>query len=410
MKAYSPTCQTLHGILRGEYAAFRLVTALRPVGGDGDKVFPPTYSTDRRSDKYAKEHRIINGLECLTVLLDSVQSQANRAEAALQDLYDAGKLDIPMVEVTFPAEFSDVGRVTVLQAPHRLADAILRDSSLEGRPWRESEPGKAFVQATLADARGILRSAPTALILGMWDSTGERGGSGNKFARALVSEIIGVGVKVGEKTSSRLDPLQIEKKGAKLYEHAIEGWTLNPAEAVKDKDGKPKVLTAADGSGDGSPSAINHGNIAPSIDTEAGGVSISYALQTSVLSLTRLRMLRFGGSPSDESTLTARTYLAVLGLVSIVATRSQGCWLRSRCELVPIPERTHGLELVAANGSVEELGNLSVDDALNLVTEAAEALRKHQMIPDKGAKLQLTPSPKLLELLRRSRGMNPQPA
>lgn len=391
-------------------AAFRLVTALRPVGGDGDKVAPPTYATERRADKYAKETRVIDGKECLTVLLDSVQSQANRAEAALQDLYDAGKLDIPMVEVVFPQEFSDVGRVTVLQAPHRLADAILRDSSLDGVPWRESKPGKEFVNATVADARGVLALAPAALLLGMWDSTGERGGSGNKFARSIVSEIIGVGVHVGEKTKSRIDPLAIEKKGAKLYEHATETWTLDPGQAVRDDKEQPKVLKASDGTGDGSPSAVNHGNIAPSIDTEAGGVSIEYALQTSVLSLTRLRMLRFGNPPDKELELAARTYLAALGMACIVASRSLGCWLRSRCELVPIPERSRPLELVGGDGVVTQYAVPSIDNVLGLVDAAAAGLRSRGMLPEKSNRLRLTPSDKLLELLRRSRGMNPKPA
>ena len=60
-------------------AAFRCITEYQPAGGAGDKVFPPTYE----GGKYAVETRIIRGERVQCVLLDSVQSQANRMELAL---------------------------------------------------------------------------------------------------------------------------------------------------------------------------------------------------------------------------------------------------------------------------------------------------------------------------------------
>lgn len=412
MQAYQPSLSELSRVVTGEFAAYRFIADLCSVGGDGDKIFPPTYSSDRRADKYSKENRVIGGKVSATVLLDSVQSQANRIEAALQELYDSGRLDLPMVQVSFPEDLGSIGRVTVLQAPHRLADAILRDSTIKENgkevAWRESGPGRRFIQSTTADASGILGLAPTALLLGMWDSTGGTGSAGNKFARALVSEIVGHEAKVGEKPQSRIDPLQIEKSAGPLYEHATEQWTLDPKQAVKDDDGNPKVLESGDGSSKGAPSAVNHGNIVPSIDTEAGGVSVEFARQTSVLSLTRLRMLKFGND--TQASIEARTYLAALGLVCLIAQKSQGYWLRSRCELVPIPEKAGSLELVGADGQVSVLGNLSLDHALELLSDAAAPLRKRKLLPAKGEILQLSPSDKLVTLVRRSRGLNPQQA
>ena len=136
--------QDLKEAVRGSIAALRLTTKLRPTEHDSAKVFPPTYGADGRADKYAKEKRIVEGQPVDTVLLDSVQSQANRFELALQRAYDEGKLDMPMVLAKFPEEFSDIGRITALEAPHRLADAIFRDSVLinpQGKPtlWRQSE-------------------------------------------------------------------------------------------------------------------------------------------------------------------------------------------------------------------------------------------------------------------------------
>ena len=123
--------------ISGSTAAFRCRQRLQPGGGDGDKVFPPTYA----GAVYAIEERRVKDAEgkwqtLPCVLMDSVQSQANRMEEALQLALDTGRFDdcpIPLVEVDFSdAELlDDIQRVTSLQAPHRVADAILRDGPIE---------------------------------------------------------------------------------------------------------------------------------------------------------------------------------------------------------------------------------------------------------------------------------------
>ena len=135
--------QELDEAVRGSAAAFRCRRRLQPAGGAGDKVFPPTFA----GAVYATERRRVPGrneaVDC--VLLDSVQSQANRMEMALQEAVDAGRITVPLVEVDFteygPTGDVDadqkagrlldaVGKVSSLQAPHRASDAILRDSEL----------------------------------------------------------------------------------------------------------------------------------------------------------------------------------------------------------------------------------------------------------------------------------------
>ena len=80
--------QTLTDAVGGSAAAFRCVTDYQPVGGPGDKVFPPTYS----GGKYATEDRVNpeTGELRQCVLLDSVQSQANRMELALLEAHRSG--------------------------------------------------------------------------------------------------------------------------------------------------------------------------------------------------------------------------------------------------------------------------------------------------------------------------------
>ncbi len=72
------TIDLLERAVSGEAVAIRAVTMLEPAGGPGDKIFPPTYTREGRSEtKYALEERLIDGKTTATVLLDSVASQAN---------------------------------------------------------------------------------------------------------------------------------------------------------------------------------------------------------------------------------------------------------------------------------------------------------------------------------------------
>ena len=119
----------------------------------------------------------------------------------------------------------------------------------------------------------------------MWDSTGPKGGLGSKFQRAYVSEIVGFDATVGKKVGSRIDPLQIEKVASedRVFNSADpnEVWTVDPDNAEKDNKGNSVPASRGSESGEaGQPSKINHGNIVPSIDALAGGVTISKARQT----------------------------------------------------------------------------------------------------------------------------------
>src|SRR5213596_789461 len=116
--------QRLRTSIVGSSAAFRLTLKLEAVS---PKVFPPTYE----GGKYATEERIIGGQKLPCILLDSVPSQANRMELALQDAWMGGEIQLPVVSADFSAvENPGVPKVTSLQAPHRIVDAILRDSTL----------------------------------------------------------------------------------------------------------------------------------------------------------------------------------------------------------------------------------------------------------------------------------------
>ena len=180
-----------------------------------------------------------------------------------------------------------------------------------------------------------------------------------------------------------------------VYEHADpdQRWTLDEDEAVVEK-GKPKKAGA-----DGRPSEINHGNIAPSIDFEAGGVTISAAIQTTVISLAALRRLRFAGHSRDAET-AARAAIAALGVAAIVLQHEMDHDLRSRCLL--IPQHAPTLELVGRDGSAPENMEVNREIAAQILALAAQ-VSADLGLAWKTAEIKLQPAPKLLELLRRSR-------
>ncbi len=329
---------TLQAALSGRYAAIRRVTRLAPIGV---KVFPPTYE----GGEYAYEERQVRDADgelrtVQTVLLDSVQSQANRLEQALLRAYMAGRIKMPLVQVDFAAAgdepiLQDVGVITALDAPHRICDAIFRDSLLDGQDFRLSPVGMKLNTVRAGNATALLELCPTALLFGFWDSTGPRGGLGAKLQRAIVSEVVGYNTANGKRPASRVDPLQIQNN-VDIFSKLGGGWTMDSTLSAKDKKGEPQRLR---------PSEVNHGNITPSLTHEDkklrkqvlnhGGVTLDYAEQQTVLSLAALRRLRFPttGGQSVQADLAGQTVVAALGLAAFCFLDEDGFDLRSRCLL-----------------------------------------------------------------------------
>jgi len=381
---------TLKTAVASSAAAFRLTLKLEPVS---PKVFPPTYE----GGKYATEERIIGGQKLPCVLLDSVPSQANRMELALQDAWSDGEIPLPVVSVDFAAiDNPGLTKITSLQAPHRIVDAILRDSTLgngaNAPRFRMSVIGAELDNVSAGYATPLLKHAPHCLVFGMWDSTGPRGGLGVKFARAIVSEVIGVNAVGGRKTSSRIDPLNIRVNSGVLFEGKNGGWTLDEKEALKDK-GKAVKLGK-----DGKPSEANHGNVTPTISD--GGFTINYAEQTTVLSLPALRRLRFptkaGDKPDIEGDKLARTYLAALSLLGATLAVEAGYDLRSRCILKATePVSWH---LLGKPGDADTPFNLDRDSAIKLYLEALGAVKSRLHLDE----VVLTPIADLVTLVNKS--------
>lgn len=397
--------QVLRSAIR-EDAAFRRLRRLQPVGGRGDKIFPPTYpNPDVPTNPppcHVFERRRVGDGEVWCVLIDSVQSQANRLEEALlaaaEEADSDGALPLPYVTVDFrDAGLEPLERITSLDAPHRVYDAILRDSLLDGTAFMHSPEGRSLAAAKPADATPLLELSPTALLFGAWHSQGEGGGLGAKFSRALVSEIMAIDAPVeevvnrrtgevsprtaGRRTGSRIDPLGILRKVEVFKGASVSAWSTDQRKA----GAKAKKVR---------PSKINHGNIRPEV--KPLGVTCDYAEHRATITLAGLRRLRFGGGERDTA---GRALIAALGLLALLEQDARGYALRSRCDLVCDGDAP--LELVHPDGSTTTL-KLDRATARMLYQEAYEGAEKAGF---RFRSLTLEPQEKLAEIVRRSRDL-----
>jgi CRISPR-associated protein Csb1 len=333
---------------------------------------------------------MVEGKTVDTVLLDSVQSQANRFEEALLEAYRGKHLSIPVFEMA-------VGQheITSLTVPHRVHDAILRDSTWGGVPFRESENGKRLISARAWNATAFFEYAPTALLFGTWDSQGSGGVNTAKVARSLVSEIIALDAVRGVRTSSRIDPLGIKALQGAVVKAENGEWTFVEPGDKKPADKKTKPVK---------PSEINHGNVTPTITDPAtgpGGVTFREAIQTTVLSLTQLRKLRFpdGTASSVERDVAGRIVIAALGLLAVTLQQEEGYQLRSRCHLIPV--EAPQFETIGRSEREREeflIDSKTANDALSVALEEAtkHGLKWH------GGPIELQPRPDLLKLVQAS--------
>src|SRR6266487_4007897 len=114
--------ESLRKSIAANEAALRLRLKLEPIGGMGDKVFPPTYE----GSTYAVEQRLVEGRTVQAVLLNSVQSEAARMEQGLKRGLERGEIYFPTVKLELDAHPS----LLELDLPHRIFDGYLVNSKV----------------------------------------------------------------------------------------------------------------------------------------------------------------------------------------------------------------------------------------------------------------------------------------
>ena len=161
--------------------ALTLRQPLASVEGSDVPIAPPTYPPSRETNahRFATPYTVNETNRGLRLCeLDSVQSQANRGEAAFTDVL----ADVVPHHVVRAGRFErDLTRL-----PHRIADAAIRATALAPR-IRE-----AFEAFEAGDPVPLARIAPTSLVYGAWDSRDTR----VRIPRAIAATIRAVDVSV----------------------------------------------------------------------------------------------------------------------------------------------------------------------------------------------------------------------
>ena len=163
-----------------EVVALTFKRQLESIDGPGVPIFPPTYPAPKDGPHRFDTPYTVNETKdgVLVCDLDSVQSQANRMEAAF-----TGRL-----AGVVPQHAVQAGdhQVRLTELPHRIVDASIRATSLAGdiREWM-----LAFDRGDPEPLAGV---APTSLVYGAWDSRDTQ----MKIPRVVRSEIRAYDVSV----------------------------------------------------------------------------------------------------------------------------------------------------------------------------------------------------------------------
>ena len=301
---------------------------LLPVEGEGGVIFPPTYA-----DIGYNIDTLSDGTKVATI--DSVGSQANRMEPIFKAA-KPGEPENPLAKLVpqIDIAYGNEKTVSILEAGHRLGDAVVRSSELK------DEAQKAFkLYLDTGDASKLAKLAPTSLVFGVWDSRDTQA----KLPRLVQSVIRAWDVDVlhraaqynpafdyvaeGELDEST-DKAENDKRSQKGFRHAPAVW--------RDDSRKEPVL---------------------------GGVVARGAIERTI-TVNFVALRKLGGENAQD----LKRY--VLGLSLVVAAEPLDDFLRQGCLLVPDVKAPAGWEVVSRNG-VRTPVDLSPAPALDYTKVAA---------------------------------------
>ena len=352
-------------------------TELAPAGGPMASVAPAKFTSQGQNSHatYAYEHRFVGGEAARVVILDSKQSQLNRAEAGLaQAILDGVDplTRVPHIQVTYmrdgaPEVFTD------LTLPHRAYDGHVRAGTVDGRPATDDPRYRAARNATPANARALLDLSPITLVFGGWDAT--RRSQQGRWRSALVGEIVGVladqslDARPAMRGGARVDPVAMQVQLGREAMIAIADAQRGELSA-RLYDKIVKAARAADEKSGGSTSAstLGLGGIPPTLE-QLAGVACTRIQRTHVLSLAALRQIRFGAGPDGDA--ACRALLAALALNGLARANAELC-LRANCDLVEAGPTLVTIDRRAgASDTLEPLGIAAADALLAAAIEAA---------------------------------------
>lgn len=294
-------------------AALVLREVLRAVDvydGQPSVVFPPTYPPpEERKREEGSGYNISETRRGKICIIDSVGSQANRMEPLFKDKY---RTLVPQITI----RIDDETRVNLLDAGHRLGDAIVRCSDLA------EEIEKAFlIYKKTGSAVALAKISPTSLLFGVWDSRGTQ----VKIPRILASTIEATDVELLTRSAQYIPVID--------YGDKAEGL-LKGIDGADDQ----RLLSKA---------GFSH---APAPKT-LGGVQVHGEIhRKAVISLIGIRELH--GEDENASRLVRR-YVLGLGLIAVTADQGKILNLRQGCSLTRGSGSDGGFRVVSADGTSE---------------------------------------------------------
>ncbi|RMG17091.1 MAG: type I-U CRISPR-associated protein Cas7 [Planctomycetota bacterium] len=327
----SPACPTPKDldawISKDHVVALHYRQHLVPAEGRGAVFFPPTYANTEGGYQI---NELADGTKIADV--DSVASQANRREPIFlrEDLRHL----VPQIAITHDrGKELPPGRVSLLEAGHRLGDAIVRCTELAERAQ------KAFrAQRDGNDARLLAKLAPTSLVFGAWDSRDTM----TRIPRLLAATVRAWDVSVLKRSAQYVPALDY-----------AELEVFSEAEKAK-AEGKSS-----------SPLAERGYVHVPAVGTHGGVIARGPIRLDLTVNLVQLRRLEGG-----DDTLALRRY--ILGLALVAAAEPIDPFFRQGCLLVPDDEVPAEWTLVLRDGRREAV-DITPEWAREVATEAATA-------------------------------------
>ena len=302
--------------------ALHLRQTLAPVEGPRGVIFPPTYAYPDPDTHYSID-RLSNGTRIATI--DSVGSQANRMEPVFLEKPYAEL--VPQVRITY----GDDQSVSILEAGHRLGDALVRSTELR------DDVRDAFLAFDRGDASALAKIGPTSLVFGVWDS---------RDTQAKVPRVVQAVIRAED-----VDELHRSAQYNPTVDYAdLDVFT----DAERDKsEGKPASGLATRG--------FVH---VPAVNTHGGVIANGPIRRDVTINLVALRRL----DGKDGQAL--RRY--ILGLALVAATAPLDGYLRSGCLLTLDPDHEAVWEAIQRTGERQPV-ELDEDAALRYAGTAASS-------------------------------------
>ncbi|HLK79941.1 MAG TPA: type I-U CRISPR-associated RAMP protein Csb1/Cas7u [Xanthobacteraceae bacterium] len=302
---------------------------LLPVEGEGGVIFPPTYAMDEGKPPYNID-TLSDGTKVATI--DSVGSQANRMEPIFKAA-KPGETENPLSKLVpqIDIAYGNEKTVSILDAGHRLGDAVIRSSELK------DEAQTAFkLYLDTGDASTLAKLAPTSLVFGVWDSRDTQA----KLPRLVQSVIRAWDVDPLTRSAVYNAPLNYAKLG--VFDEDVKEKAERDAKRPESQRGFVNALASA---------------------THGGVVARGPIERVITINLVALRKL------NGENSQDLRRY--ILGLALVAATKPLDGFLRQGCLLVPDENAPAQWLAVARNGNRTSV-ELSAAIALDYAKAAAD--------------------------------------